>query len=610
LRTRKPRYPEAEAAADMSVRHYSWREIAVRFRPLLAPHRWRCITAVTLVAIVGLAVAVAPLFPKYVIDVAIPERRVALALAAGGAFLLVQFIRMGLWYGAVLLVYRMQQKIVFELRSLAFSHLQHLCMRFHHQYPSGFLYERVFGNSINGIAGFLQTIFQNLTTYLVGLIFSLAFCLYLSPALTAVILIGALGYAFAAQRLSKTIYAKTRAASEMAMRFVELTMDKLRGHKTIQAFAMEARVQKEFEQQSWPLMMRWLDAVLESTKLGFVSEGLGYLITATVVVGGACIVMKEQIPLGTLVAFMGYQAIFIGMMQALTSVAGQFASARASFDQLFTILETESSVPDKPGASMPTPLQGSIELRGLTFAYTDEPVLRDLTFTIPPGQTVALVGRSGSGKTTLTNLLMRFYDPAAGSIRLDGIDVRDLPLRPYRALFAVVLQDPYLFNTTIAQNLQYTRPEVSEAQMIDVLKSAQAWEFVSRFPDGLQHPVGEGGTQLSGGQRQRLALARCMLVPSRFVILDEATAALDAESEMLVQQAMKPLFANRTAIVIAHRLSTIRFVDRILVMDAGRIVEDGSYDELLARRGLFHRLHSIATSTSTHHIKIDEAGFA
>lgn len=269
-------------------------------RPLLAPHRWRCITAVTLVAIVGLAVAIAPLFPKYVIDVAIPQHHVALAVAAGGAFLLSQFIRIGLWYGAVLQVYRMQQKIVF-VRSLAFSHLQHLCMRFHRQYPSGFLYERVFGNSINGIAGFLQTIFQSLTTYLVGLFFSLAFCLYLSPALTAVILVGALGYAFAAQRLSKTIYAKTRAASEMAMRSSNSPMDKLRGHKTIQAFAMEARVQKEFEQQSWPLMMRWLDAVLESTKLGFVSEGLGYLITATVVVGGACIVMKEQIPLGTLV---------------------------------------------------------------------------------------------------------------------------------------------------------------------------------------------------------------------------------------------------------------------------------------------------------------------
>ncbi|MCE9616156.1 MAG: ABC transporter ATP-binding protein/permease [Lentisphaerae bacterium] len=596
--------------ADMPVHHYTAREVFARLAPLLRPHRARCLLAAALVSAVGLAVSLAPLFPKYVIDRAIPAGSARLALIAAAAFLAVQFARMVLWYAAMRQVYHVQQRMVFELRSLAFGHLQRLCLRFHHQYPSGFLYERVFGNSINNLATFLQQIFQHLATYVVGLIFSLGFCLYLSPLLTVVVLLGAGGYAIAAKALSRRIYAKTRRASEMSMRFTQLTLDKLRGHKTIQAFAMEDRVQDEFEEQAWPLMMRWLDAILESMKLGFISEGLSYVLTAVVVAGGACLVMAGHRPLGTLVAFMGYQGTLIGMMQVLTNFYGQFASARASFDQLFTILDTPSTVLDKPGAAMPQHLAGRLEFRNVTFAYADTPVIRDLTASIPPGQVVALVGRSGSGKTTLTNLIMRFYDPASGTISLDDTNIRDLPLRAYRSHFAVVLQDPYLFNTTIAQNLQYTRPGVTDAEMVDALKKAHAWEFVSQFPDGLQHPVGEGGSQLSGGQRQRLALARCILVPSRFIILDEATSALDAESELLIQQALVPAFEGRTAIIIAHRLSTLRFAQRILVLDDGRLVEDGTFEDLLARRGLFHRLHSIATSTNAHTLKLEEAGFA
>lgn len=595
---------------DMPVHQYSGREIVSRLAPLLRPHRWRCLLAIVLVAAAGLAVSLMPLFPRYVVDHAIPARSLHLAAAAAGLFLVSQFARMLAWYIAMRQVYHVQQRIVFELRARAFEHLQRLCLRFHHQYPSGFLYERVFGNSINTLANFLQTLFQHLGLYVAGLTFSLVFCLRMSPLLTVVIAAGSLAYAIAARTLSRTIYAKTRSASEMSMRFVALTMDKLRGHKTIQAFAMEDRVQDEFEQQAWPLMMKWLDAVLASTMLGFITEGLGYILTALVIVGGAWLVMDAHHSIGTLMAFMGYQATFIGMMQALANAFGQFAGARAAFDQLFTILDTRASVENKPDAVMPATLTGRLSFDTVTFAYTDNaPVLRDLNFSIEPGQTVALVGRSGSGKTTLTNLLMRFYDPTAGVVRLDGADIRDLPLRPYRSLFAVVLQDPYLFNTSVAQNLAYTRPDVTEPEMIDALKKAHAWEFVSKFPDGLHHPIGEGGVQISGGQRQRLAIARCLLAPGRFVILDEATSALDSESELLIQQAMTPLFRDRTAIVIAHRLSTLRFVQRILVLDEGRLVEDGTFDELLARRGLFHRLHSIATSTSTHALKIEAAGF-
>jgi ABC-type multidrug transport system fused ATPase/permease subunit len=260
---------------------------------------------------------------------------------------------------------------------------------------------------------------------------------------------------------------------------------------------------------------------------------------------------------------------------------------------------------------MPATPQFRLELDRVTFAYTPgRPVLREVSAVIPAGRTVALVGRSGSGKTTLANLLLRFYDPDSGAIRFDGVDLRDLPLRPYRAHWGVVLQDPYLFDTTIAANMRYAKPDATDDEIRRVLVQARAWDFVQDFADGLQHRVGEAGSQLSGGQRQRLAIARCMLLPSRFVILDEATSALDAESEILVKNSMEALFKGRTVFIIAHRLSTIRSADRVLVMDGGRLVEEGTFDELLACQGVFHHLYRLATTEDSLQHRMDQAGFA
>jgi ABC-type multidrug transport system fused ATPase/permease subunit len=519
---------------------------------------------------------------------------------------------MSLWFWAMTLVYRVQQSIVFELRLLSFAHLQQLCLRFHSQFPSGFLYERVFGNSINTLGGFMQMIFAQLVLYIVGLLFSLGFCLYLSPALTGIILAGTIGYVMAARKLSGRIYAKNRAANEAGMNIVNIIMDKLRGHKTIQAFALENRVQAEFKRQLWPAMQKWMAGVLESMKLGLVTESLSYLIAAAVIVGGAGLVMwtSGRFPLGTLVAFMGYQGTLVTMISAITNSYGQIMNARTAFDQLFSVLDTHSSVAERPGAVMPAAIQPRLDFQAVTFAYTAKPVLREINLTIPAGKTVALAGRSGSGKSTLANLMLRFYDPAEGAILLDGHDIRELPLREYRALFGVVFQDPFLFDTTIADNLRTVRPEATDADLEQILERAGAWEFVKECPDKLQYRVGEGGGKLSGGQRQRLALARCLLADSRLIILDEATSALDPESERIAQQGVEAICRGRTVIVIAHRLSTIRDADQIVVMDQGRVMEQGDFDSLLKQGGHFAKLYSIATSTSTHRIKLEEAGFA
>ncbi len=219
------------------------------------------------------------------------------------------------------------------------------------------------------------------------------------------------------------------------------------------------------------------------------------------------------------------------MINAIKNVYGQFAGANAAFDQLFSVLDTSSTLSEKPDAKMPEKIDGSLEFRNVSFSYDDKKeTLKNLSFIIPPGKTAALVGRSGCGKTTISNLMLRFFDPASGSICLDGQNIRDLPLRQYRALWSVVLQDPFLFDTTIAANMRYARPDASDDEIIECLKLAKAWDFVKEMPGTINYRVGEAGGQLSGGQRQRLAIARCIMVKSHLVILDEATSALDPES--------------------------------------------------------------------------------
>lgn len=603
------RRPAPAATAELPVRKFRVREILSRLWPTLHPYRLSMSVAAGLIALVAVALAVMPLFTKYVIDVTIPRHSLKLAVVAMGIFLAIQGLRMVLWYVAQLRVLWIKEKVLFELRAMVFAHLQQLGLRFHGQYAPSFLYDRIFSQSLNGTAGFLLAFFQQVMVYLPGMLFSLGFCLYLSPGMTLVIAVGAVGYVVTARLMTPRIYHKTRDWMEVANQIAQDITDKLRGAKTIQSFAMEARIQEELEERLWPMQLKCLDGQIETLRLNFVTEGLNYLITAVVLVVGVYAILRWRLAIGTLVAFVAYEAMLVNMVQALVNVYGQFMTMRVGFDQLYSVLDMRSSVKENPSAKLPAPLRGELAFDRVTFGYDREPILREMSFTVPFGQTVALVGRSGAGKTTVANLLMRFFDPERGRLTLDGIDVRELPLRSYRALFGVVHQDPFLFNDTIEVNLRYVNPAASEAELWEALARAQAADFVRQLPGGLQHQVGEGGGQLSGGQRQRIAIARCLLNDPRILILDEATSALDSETEAAVQYAFEELFAGRTAFIIAHRLGTIRRAHRVLVLDEGRLVEEGTFESLLAQQGVFHRLHAIATGGSLSGTGREEAGF-
>jgi subfamily B ATP-binding cassette protein MsbA len=594
---KEPLKSDIDHSPKLDVKKHSSMELAKKLWQIIKPLRWRLAVGCFLVAIAGGIYGLLPLFSKLLIDSAIPQRSMRLTIIIAGGFLLTQLVRTSIWYLAMRQILLSQEKITYALRTKGFQHLQRLSLRFHNKYPSGFLYQSIFGTAINTVGGCMQTVFKQLSLYITAITISLVACFLLSPPMTLVVLLGSCGYVAIARFSSPRIYRRTRINQEAQNRITDFILDRLRGTKTIKAFAMEDHIQEDFEDKLWSTQMKSLQVAKETFKLSISTEGCGYMVTSAIMVVGAYSIFNLNLSLGDLVAFIGYQATLNTIVSTLANIYGDISSTRAGLDQLFTVLDTPSDTFEKPDAKMPEKIIGNIEFRNITFGYDPEkPVLKNINLTIPAGQVVALVGPSGGGKTTISNLMLRFYDPCGGQLLLDGTDIRQLPIRAYRSLYGVVLQDPYLFNESIRTNMQYANPSATEADIIRVLEQAKAWDFVQQFPHGIDHFVGEGGSSLSGGQRQRLAIARCLLLNTKFVILDEPTSALDVESESAIQHAFDNLFKNRTVFIIAHRLSTIRRADRILVVGEGKILQDGRYEELVQAEGVFRRLHLLSNS--------------
>jgi ATP-binding cassette subfamily B protein/subfamily B ATP-binding cassette protein MsbA len=315
------------------------------------------------------------------------------------------------------------------------------------------------------------------------------------------------------------------------------------------------------------------------------------LASTGLLVYGGYQILNNQLTLGDLMMFLVYLTMLLDPLATLAGSAVTFQNNLAGLDRVLDVLEEDNELPTRPGAVTveKSLVRGELTLRDVTFAYpeTEAPVLSEVNLQIDAGQTIALVGRSGAGKTTLTNLISRFYDPVAGTISLDGRDLRDIELDSYRRLLGIVEQDVFLFDGTIRDNIAYARNGASDEEVVHAAQAAAAWEFIERLPEGLQSWIGERGVKLSGGQRQRLAIARAILADPKLLILDEATSNLDSESERLIQDSLANLLEGRTAIVIAHRLSTIMNADKIVVLENGRIIEQGTHQSLLGDGGKY-----------------------
>jgi ATP-binding cassette subfamily B protein/subfamily B ATP-binding cassette protein MsbA len=376
--------------------------------------------------------------------------------------------------------------------------------------------------------------------------------------------------------------------------------EELAGIRVAQAFARTEKDRLEFEAVN--AMNRDANVQAQTVSAAFspTLDVLAAVLTAVVLSLGGWLVASDLATIGVVVAFFGYSRSFFNALSQLSSLYAQTQSALAGGERIFELLDDEHVETDGPDAVEWSDAEGSVALEGVGFAYADgETVLRDVDVRVAPGETVALVGPTGVGKTTVANLLVRFYDPVSGAVRLDGQDARELRRRSLRSRMALVLQEPFLFRGTIAENIRYARAEASEDELRRAAEAARVAAFADGLPDGLDTEVGERGSGLSSGERQLVTLARALLADPEVLVLDEATASVDVRTERLIREALHALLESRTVVVIAHRLSTVRDSDRIVVLEGGRVVEQGVYDELLEAGGAFSRLHRAQFGTAS-----------
>jgi ATP-binding cassette subfamily B protein len=482
------------------------------------------------------------------------------------------------------------ERISADLRAKTYAHLQRLSLEFFGGKRTGDLISRI-SNDTERLCNFLSINLIDFASDMLMIVMTAATLLWMNPLLALAALCPFPIIVWMVARVRGRLLRGYRQAGAAWGAMTSVVADAIPGIRVVKAFAQESREIERFEASN----ERVFHSANRLNKVWSLFGPTVTLLTAggllVVWTSGVWQIYRGRITLGELGAFTALISRFYVRMESMIRMGSAVQRASASAQRIFEILDKQSNVPEPVRPVHPDRLQGRIELRGVRFKYGTREVLHGLDLTVEPGEMIGLVGPSGAGKSTLINLICRFYDVSAGAILVDGTDVRSFPVEEYRRNIGIVLQEPFLFYGTIAENIAYGRPNARREEIIAAARAARAHEFILRLPCGYDSLVGERGQTLSGGERQRISIARALLIDPRILILDEATSSVDTETEREIQAALENLVRGRTTIAIAHRLSTLRRANRLVVVENGQISEIGRHDELLGARGSYARLH-------------------
>ena len=570
-----------------------------RFAPFLKPYLLQMVGAALLVMVVALLNLVLVRLAGFLWDIITVQRDLRTMTNAIGLFLGLVIVQGILSMGHSYLTARVSQRIMADFRTHVFAHLQRLSLSFFAKRRTGEILSRLM-NDVSVIQTTVTETPIDSAKQLVTFVGGVAFLLVMNWRLCLLILMLLPLLVLVARLFGKRLKALSTAIQDQTASTTTLVEEVLSGIRVVKSFVQTRREEARFASQVRAALATTLRRAAVLAVFVPTITLLTFATAAAVLWYGGRQVIEGTVSPGDLFAFVLFAGILIGPFGSATRVFAQIKEAQGAMQRLLEILDTQPEVRDRPDSvDLPT-ISGYVRAVRVGFAYDPrQPVLSEVSFEVKPGEMVALVGPTGAGKTTLVNLLHRFYDPTEGSVIIDSHDLRTVRLDSLYRQIALVPQETILFGGTIFDNIRYGRQEATEEEVITASRAANAHDFINATPDGYRTVVGEKGVNLSGGQRQRLAIARAVLKNPRILILDEATSALDSESEMLVQDALDRLMAGRTTFVVAHRLTTVQRADRILVLNKGRIVEEGNHASLMERKGLYHYLYTLRLAEQT-----------
>jgi len=577
---------------EFEYKDFDWK-ITRRLLQYTKPYKWRLIFSIFLLITTALLELAGPLLTKHAIDVDIANKDLqGLTLTAAAFFALLIFGLVTHFYQ----IYNTRligQKAVYDLRLQVFSHLQKLSVSYYDRHPVGRLMTRVtsdvsaldemFSSGVVAVFGDFFTILG-----IVGIMLALNWKLALA---TFIVLPLVFYTSFIFRQKSRDSFRNIRLRVAKINSFMN---ENIAGMMVTQLFNLQKRNNDKFSILNEEYTQAQLKTIFYFAVFFPVIELLSSISVALIIGYGGKMILGGMLTLGGLVAFIQYSERFFRPIRDLSEKYNIFQGAMASAERVFSLLDSKPGIAAPVKAETPGRLSGKIEFRNVSFSYSPgQPVLKDVTFTVEPGETVAVIGRTGAGKTTLINLLCRFYDPVEGAILADGRDIREFDPVEWRKQIGLVQQDLFLFSGSIEDNICLDKDRADCKAAKDFAGSVRADDFIAKMPEGYQTKVGERGVTLSTGQRQLLSFARALSVNPRILILDEATSSIDTETEGMIQKALRILFQGRTSIVIAHRLSTIREADRIIVLHRGEIRETGNHRELMEKKGIYYKLYKL-----------------